>query len=252
MVEIEGILKEAHSVWHKDRAILEKALEHLRNGQHGAAENAARLSSLPIDANEQDSLDEQPAPEPADRRWADLDLEQIKGALFLEWETLRISIARTSRWSWKRAISKTDLYLELHADCRFISIRLEEFKSVLLEEKAKAAIIWRKRFTTAAVLTFAFAGIVGAFFYKLQTDADHLQEEQSLAASRESQAQSQETITSPQALPAPKTSGNKELVLDNKAEAPVPKKETAETAENIPPPVQDLSLIHISEPTRPY
>ncbi len=239
MVEIEGILKEAHSVWHKDRAILEKALEHLRNGQHGAAENAARLSSLPIDANEQDSLDEQPAPEPADRRWADLDLEQIKGALFLEWETLRISIARTSRWSWKRAISKTDLYLELHADCRFISIRLEEFKSVLLEEKAKAAIIWRKRFTTAAVATFAFAGIVGAFFYKLQTDADHLQEEQSLAASREAQAQSQETITSPQALTTPKTSGNKELVLDNKAEAPVPKKETAETAENIPPPVQD-------------
>ena len=239
MLEIDGILKEAHSVWHKDRAILEKALEYLRNGQHGAAENAMRLSSLPIDANVQDPLDEEPSLEQTNRRWADLDLEQVRGALFLEWETLRISVARASRWSWKRAISKTEIYLTRHADCSFISIKLEEFKSVLLEEKAKAAIIWRKRFTTSAIAVFVFAGIVGAFFYKLQTDADRLQEEQLLVASRASQAQAQENIVAAPELPTSKQAVTKEPALEKKADAPVPKKESTETAENIPPPIPE-------------
>lgn len=199
--ECRAILGQADLLWHQDRAILETALEHLRNNQFGAAEAAMLLSSVPVDTTIQDL--EKPAEPPVPRasHWTDLDLEQISGALMLEWDTLRIRIARTARRSRRRALAMTELFLASHSESHFISNRLREFNLALREDIADTALVWRKRLRTAGIAALCFICVAGVFWYRLSTDADLLQQEQILATRRNEQASLQEDSEEKQSPP---------------------------------------------------
>jgi formylglycine-generating enzyme len=235
LLECDAILKEAQAIWHRDRGILETALEQMRNGRFGPAECAMRLSSVPVDITNQEPPEVEKNLENETGYWADLDLEQIRGSLLAEWEMLRINIARTSRWSRRRALTITNSYLATHAESQLISSRLEDFKTALLEDIASALQAWRKRLQASALAVLVLAGFAGAFLYKLQVDADELTRAQSRRAEGDERTPTSENTAQKQAdaeipSPSPTLAAAKETPVDLNS-TPAPGKETV----GIPP-----------------